>query len=68
MFQGMVRVVGAALEPSGFSLCVSQRELCELEIEFKVSLRGSYRCLKVGFRNSNYFVYNLPGRLVYPLR
>jgi hypothetical protein len=33
MFQGMAKVIGATLEHSGFSLCVSQSELWELEIE-----------------------------------
>jgi hypothetical protein len=33
-------------------------------VSLQVSLRGSYESVKVGFRNSSYFVYNLPGWFV----
>jgi hypothetical protein len=32
-----------------------------LRVSLQVSLRGSHRSLKAGFRKSSYFVYNLPG-------
>jgi hypothetical protein len=48
MVRGWTGVVGATLEPSGFSPSVSQRELCELEGGFpKVKLHVSYKMRQI---------------------